>query len=60
LIALLESLNGSVSYRSKDDIKNALKQENREAKQQNQISEDTRKNLNVQQVDIAQKRKDYP
>jgi hypothetical protein len=60
VIALLESLNDSVSYRSKEDIKNALEQENPEAKQQNQISDDTRKNLNVQQVDKAQKRKDYP
>ena len=60
VIALLESLNDSVSYRSKDDIRNALEQENPEAKQQNQISDDTRKNLNVQHVDTAQKRKDYP
>lgn len=60
VIALLEVLNDSVSYRSKHDIKNALEQENREAKEQNQISDDTRKNLQVQQVDAAQKRKDYP
>ncbi len=60
VIALLESLNNTALYRSRNDIKKALEQENSNAKQQNQISEDTRKNLLVQQVDRAQKRKDYP
>ena len=60
VIALLESLNDTATYHSRDEIKKALEQENPEAKRQNQISDNTRKNLHVQQVDKAQKRKDYP
>ena len=60
VIALLESLNDTATYHSRDEIKKALEQENPEAKQQNQISDNARKNLHVQPVDKAQKRKDYP
>jgi hypothetical protein len=59
-IALLKSLNDSVLYHSKYDIKKALEQENKDAKQQYQISDESRKNLHVHPVDPKQKRKDYP
>ena len=41
-------------------MKQRLEQENSELKQQNQISENTRKNLEVKHPDNSQKRKDYP
>jgi hypothetical protein len=47
-------------YDSKFSLKNALEQENPEAKQENQISDETRKNLHVQNIDRTQKRHDYP
>jgi hypothetical protein len=59
-IALLKSLNDTVLFRDKYDVKQALEQENSELKQKNQISDDTRENLQVQHVDENQKRKDYP
>src|SRR4030095_256088 len=59
-IGLLESLNDTVLYHSKYDVKHALEQENPESKQKHQISDDTRKNLQVRQADSTQKRKDYP
>jgi hypothetical protein len=47
-------------YHSKFDVEKALEQENTEAKQEHQISDETRKNLDVQNIDRGQKRKDYP
>jgi hypothetical protein len=60
VITLLQSLNDTMLYDSKFTLKNALEQENPEAKQENQISDETRKNLHVQNIDRTQKRNDYP
>lgn len=59
-IGLLKSLNDTVLFRDKYDVKQGLEQENSESKQKNQISDDTRENLEVQHPDEGQKRKDYP
>ena len=60
VIGLLKSLNDTVLFQDKYDVKQGLEQENSELKQQNQISENTRKNLEVKHPDNSQKRKDYP
>ena len=60
VIGLLRSLNDTVLFQDKYDVKQGLEQENSELKQQNQISDNTRKNLEVQPQDKNQKRKDYP
>jgi hypothetical protein len=60
VIGLLKSLNDTVLFRDKYEVKQGLQQENSELKQQYQISENTRKNLEVQRPDKTQKRKDYP
>jgi hypothetical protein len=60
VIGLLNSLNDTVLFRDKYDVKHGLEQENSELKQQYQISDNTRKNLKVQHPDRTQKRKDYP
>ena len=60
VIGLLNSLNDTVLFRDKYDVKQGLEQENSESKQQYQISDNTRKNLKVQPPDPTQKRKDYP
>jgi hypothetical protein len=59
-IGLLKSLNDAVLFQNKYAVKQRLEQENSELKQQNQISENTRKNLEVKHPDNSQKRKDYP
>ncbi|HVE36965.1 MAG TPA: hypothetical protein VNA18_02090 [Nitrososphaeraceae archaeon] len=59
-IGLLKSLNDTVLFRDKYDVMQGLKQENSESKQQNQVSDNTRKNLEVQHPDKTQRRKDYP
>ena len=59
-IGLLKSLNDTVLFRDKYDVMQGLKQENSELKQQNQISDNTRKNLEVQHPNKTQRRKDYP
>ena len=59
-IGLLKSLNDTVLFRDKYDVMQGLKQENSESKQQYQISDDTRKNLQVEHSDSTHKRKDYP
>jgi hypothetical protein len=56
---LYESLNGTIHYRDQYHIKTALQQNNPEAKQENQITDQTRTNLNVQPIDATHKRKDY-
>jgi hypothetical protein len=43
VINLLQSLNDKLLYDSKFSLKNALEQENPDAKQENQISDETRK-----------------
>ncbi len=60
VITLFKSLNDTMLYQSKFNLKKALEQENPVAKQENQISEKTRKNLNTQSIDSGHKRKDYP
>ena len=60
VIGLLNSLNDTVLFRDKYDVKQGLEQENSELRQQYQISDNTRKNLKVQHPDQTQKRKDYP
>lgn len=56
-IGLLKSLNGTVLFQDKYDVKQGLEQENSESKQENQISDNTRKNLEVQQRDQTQRGK---
>lgn len=58
-LSLYESLSGTMLYRDRYHIKKALEQNNREAKQENQITDQTRTNLNVEPVDPTHKRKDY-
>ena len=60
VIGLLKSLNDTVMFRDKYDVKQGLEQENSELKQKNQISDNTRENLEVQHADENHKRKDYP
>lgn len=60
VLGLLKSLNNTVLFRDKYDVRQALEQENSESKQKNQISDNTRENLKVKHVDRTQKRKDYP
>lgn len=60
VIGLLKSLNDSILFRDKYDVKQGLEQENAELKQQYQISDKTRENLEVEHVDPTQKGKDYP
>ena len=57
---MLTSLNDTVLFQDKYDVKQGLEQENSESKQQNQISDKTRENLEVQHPDPTQRRKDYP
>lgn len=60
VIGLLKSLNDSILFRDKYDVKQGLEQENSESKQQYQISDNTRENLEVEHPDSTRKRKDYP
>lgn len=60
ILGLLRSLNDTVLFRNKYDVKKGLEQENSKLKQQNQISDNTRTNIEVQHPDQTQKRKDYP
>src|SRR6266540_5181920 len=59
-LALFESLNGTILYRDQYHVKKAFEQNNPEAKQESQITDKTRTNLRVKQVNPAHKRKDYP
>jgi hypothetical protein len=60
LLDLFETLNGTILYRDQYHIKKAIEQNNSEAKQENQITDKTRINLNVKKVNPAHRRKDYP
>jgi hypothetical protein len=60
VVSLLRSLDDKMLYQSKYKLKKALEQENTNLKQKNQITDKTRKNLNVQSIDRRQKRHDYP
>jgi Protein of unknown function (DUF2795) len=59
LIPLFITLNGSIKYKDLYQVKNALEQNNSEAKQENQISDITRVDLKVDKTNASQKRKDY-
>jgi hypothetical protein len=60
VLDLFETLNGTILYRDQYHIKKAIEQNNSEAKQQNQITDETRTNLNIKKVSPTHKRKDYP
>lgn len=60
VIALFESLNGTMQYHDRFHLKKSLEQENSEAKQDFQISDETRQGLQVEKINRRQKRKDYP
>jgi hypothetical protein len=60
VLALLQTLNDTMLYHSKFNLEKALEQENPEVEKEHQISDETRKNSNVQNIDRRQKRKDYP
>jgi hypothetical protein len=59
-LALFESLNPTMLYRDRYQVKKAFEQNNPEAKNEHQISDETRTNLDVKKVDPVHKRKDYP
>ena len=60
ILALFESLKATMLYRDHYQVKKALEQNNPEAKNEHQMSDETRTNLDVKKVDSAHKRKDYP
>ena len=47
-------------YRDQYHVKKAIEQNNSQAKQDNQITDETRTNLEVEKVNSTHKRKDYP
>jgi hypothetical protein len=59
-IASFQSLNRTMQYSDRFHLKKSLEQENSAAKQEYQISDKTRKSLQVEKIDRLQKRKDYP
>lgn len=60
LLSLFETLNGTIIYRDQYQVKKAIEQNNPQAKQDNQITDETRTNLEVEKVNPTHKRKDYP
>jgi hypothetical protein len=58
-VALFESLNGTMQYHDQYHLKKSLEQENSAEKQDYHISDKTRQDLQVQNVDRRQKRKDH-
>jgi hypothetical protein len=60
VISLLQSLDDKMQYQSIYKLQKALEQENTDAKQENQISNETRENLSVEKADRREKRYDYP
>jgi hypothetical protein len=59
LLALFQSLNGTMLYRDQYQIQKAFEQNNAAAKQEHQISDETRTNLDIEKVDPDHRRKDY-
>jgi chaperonin GroEL (HSP60 family) len=59
-LALFESLNATMLYRDHYQVKKVFEQNNSEAKNEHQVSDKTRTNLDVKKVNSAHKRKDYP
>ena len=60
VLALYLSLNGTMLYRDQSHVTKAFQQNNPSTKQENQITDQTRTNLDVPQVNPVHKRKDYP
>jgi hypothetical protein len=60
VISLFESLNADRPYEDLYHIKKALEQNNPIAKQDNQMTDETRENFEVRSVNSAHKRQDYP
>lgn len=60
VISLLQSLDDKMQYQSSYKLQKALEQENMDAKQENQISDQTREDLSVEKAGRRQKRHDYP
>lgn len=61
MISLFETLNGNVVYRAQYRVKKAIKQKNNsQATQENQITDERRTNLEVEKVNPAHKREEYP
>jgi hypothetical protein len=59
LLSLFETLNGTIVYRDQYHVKKAIEQNNSQAKQESQITDETRTNLEVPKVNPTHKRKDY-
>jgi hypothetical protein len=59
VVSLFESLTDDRLYKDRYHVKKALEQNNPNAKQDNQMSDATRKNLTVPKVDPSFRRKDY-
>ena len=59
VISLFESLTDDRLYKDLYHVKKAIEQNNPDAKQDNQMSDSTRKNLVVEKADSSHKRKDY-
>lgn len=58
-MSLVRTLTDGKLYHSLYQVKRALEQENPHAKQANEITDETRKNLEVANVDSSHRRKDY-
>jgi hypothetical protein len=58
-MSLVQTLTDGKLYHSLYQVKRALQQENPDAKQANEITDETRENLEVSRVDQSHRRKDY-
>ncbi len=58
-MSLVRTLTEGKLYHSLYQVKKALEQENQDAKQANEITDETRKNLEVASVNSSHRRKDY-
>jgi hypothetical protein len=58
-MSLVRTLTDGKLYHSLYQVKKALEQENRDAKQANEMTDETRKNLEVATVNPSHRRKDY-
>ena len=58
-MSLVRTLTDGKLYHSLYQVKRALEQENADAKQANQLSDETRKNLEAAKVDSSHRRIDY-
>jgi hypothetical protein len=57
LLSLFETLNGTIVYRDQCHVKKAIEQNNSQAKQESQITDETRTNLEIPKVNPTHKRK---